>query len=80
MQAGLMVQGDPIMDGKMHRVPVEGDRKGQISGAYKVFVDGRPAGYIEILKRAQKKKWKSNSVSFNVVDTQRMGNKRTKSR
>lgn len=72
MQAGLMVQGDPIMDGKMHRVPVEGDRKGQISGAYKGFVDGRPAGYIRNFKTGLEEKWKSNSVSFNVVDTARM--------
>jgi len=56
----------------MHRVPVEGDRKGQISGAYKGFVDGRPAGYIRNFKTGLEEKWKSNSVSFNVVDTARM--------
>lgn len=72
MQAGLMVQGDPIMDGKMHRVPVEGDRKGQFSGSYKGFSDGRPAGYIRNFKTGLEEKWKSNSVSFNVVDTARM--------
>ncbi|UUS62517.1 MULTISPECIES: DUF5710 domain-containing protein [unclassified Acinetobacter] len=72
LSAGLMVQGDPIMDGKMHRVPVEGDVKGKLGGAYKGFLDGRPAGYIRNFKTGLEEKWKSNSVSFNVVDTARM--------
>ena len=28
-RAGLRPKGAPIMDGKKHRVPVEGDRKGR---------------------------------------------------
>lgn len=31
---GLLLEGMPAMDGKWHRVQVEGDRKGQFSGSY----------------------------------------------
>lgn len=72
MQAGLMVQGEPLMDGKMHRVPVEGDKKGQLGGAYKGYLDGRPAGYIRNFRTGLEEKWKSNSSLFNVVDMARM--------
>jgi len=42
--AGLQVQGAPLMDGMLHRVPVDGDRGIERSGAYKGHLDGRPAG------------------------------------
>jgi putative DNA primase/helicase len=32
--AGLVLEGAPLMDGKLHRVPVEGARGGARSGAY----------------------------------------------
>ena len=35
-EAGLVVDGEhPIMDGKWHRVPVEGGKQGNTSGAYR---------------------------------------------
>ncbi|MAO55941.1 MAG: hypothetical protein CMM61_09595 [Rhodospirillaceae bacterium] len=43
---GLLIQGVAQMDGRWHRVPVEGDEKGQVSGSYRGFLDGRPAGLI----------------------------------
>ena len=51
---GLKLKGMPQMDGKWHRVPVEGDRKGQLSGSYRGFLDGRPAGQIMNYKTGEK--------------------------
>ena len=41
---GLLLTDIPVMDGHWHRVMVEGDRKGQFSGSYRGFLDGRPSG------------------------------------
>jgi conjugative relaxase-like TrwC/TraI family protein len=45
---GLRIKGPPVMDGKLHYVPVDGNRGAEKSGAYKgVYGDGRwPAGAI----------------------------------
>lgn len=51
---GLKLKGAPQMDGKWHRVEVEGDRKGQLSGSYRGFLDGRPAGQIMNYKTGEK--------------------------
>lgn len=59
--AGLRLDGWPIMDAKMHRVPVVGDKKGEKSGAYVGFMDGHPAGYINNYKTGYEAKWKSNA-------------------
>ncbi len=38
---------NPVMDGKWRRAPVEGDRKGQVSGGYRGFTDGRANGQVQ---------------------------------
>jgi phage/plasmid primase-like uncharacterized protein len=45
---GLRLKGLPIMDGKLHYAPVDGNRGREMSGAYKGFYgdDRRPAGAI----------------------------------
>jgi putative DNA primase/helicase len=59
-EAGLTIQGEAIMNGKMQRVPVEGDHHGQTSGAYKGHLDGHPAGFIQNFKTGFKANWKSS--------------------
>ena len=54
---GLRLQGVPQMDGAWHRVPVEGDKKGQVSGSYRAFLDGRPSGQITNYKAGGTVKW-----------------------
>ena len=63
-EAGLRLEGPPLMDGKLHRVPVEGDRAGARSGAYRAYLDGRPAGMIQNWKTGLKTKWKSNETDL----------------
>ena len=55
--AGLVVEEAPVMDGKFHRVPVEGAKNGTRDGSYVGFMDGKPSGYIENFKTGHKENW-----------------------
>lgn len=55
--AGLQVEGMPVMDGKMQRVPTEQDRPGQSSGAYVGYLDGKPSGFIQNFQTGLKQNW-----------------------
>jgi phage/plasmid primase-like uncharacterized protein len=59
-RAGLRLSGPVEMDGTLRRVPVEGDRKGQTSGAYVGHLDGWPAGYIRNHKTGTEIRWKAD--------------------
>jgi putative DNA primase/helicase len=57
--AGLVLEGAPVMDGQLHRLPVAGDRGGARSGAYAGHLEGRiPGGYIENFKAGARINWK----------------------
>ena len=59
--AGLVMNKDPVMDGKFHRVPVERpDSKTNKDGSYKAFSDGRPAGIVINHYTGEKVKWKAS--------------------
>jgi phage/plasmid primase-like uncharacterized protein len=58
-RSGLRPKGAPIMDGKKHRVPVEGDRRGRLSGTYIGHLDEFPAGYIHNFKTGEEIHWKA---------------------
>ena len=49
---GLVIEGGPVMDGKWHRAPVEGDKGRNMSGSYRGNLDGRPSGEITNFKSA----------------------------
>ena len=57
-ECGLRLDGTIEMDGRMHRVPVEGDKGRKKSGAYVGYRDGRPAGFIQNFKTGVKTTWK----------------------
>lgn len=63
-QQGLMIKGEPIMDGKMQRVPVIGDKRGKKSGAYVGYANGKPAGFIQNHKLGTKVNWKERNQDF----------------
>lgn len=59
-RAGLDVP-EPQMDGKLHRVPVQGDKGRERSGAYVGHLDGRrAAGFIQNFKTDEKIKWRQD--------------------
>jgi putative DNA primase/helicase len=65
---GLVVEGAPIMDGHIHRVPVEGDKRGQKSGAYVGHLDGIPAGYVKNHRSGETRNWKGVRQYLNRED------------
>lgn len=58
--AGLMVDDNPIMDGKIHRVQAQGDKGRERSGAYCGYLDGRPGGWYQNYKTGEKTNWKAD--------------------
>ncbi len=61
---GLIMNEEPIMDGKIKRVPVIGDKHGKKSGAYVGYTDGVPAGFIQNHKTGVKENWKAIGYEF----------------
>ena len=60
-RAGLNIDR-PEMDGKLHRVAVEGDRGREKSGAYRGHLDGVAAGFIQNFKTGEKMKWRQGGT------------------
>ena len=55
--AGLIIEGSPVMDGKIHRVPVIGGKVGATDGAYCGYINGRANGWAQNYKTGEKTKW-----------------------
>ncbi len=55
----LVSDPHPIMDGKTHRIRVDGDKKGEKAGFYVGHLDGHPAGYCKNNRTGIEIKWKS---------------------
>ena len=72
---GLKVDS-PQADGKLHRVAVEGDKAGKKSGAYTLYPDGRPAGFIQNHKTGEKANFKYEGEIGKTVITS--GNKQAR--
>ena len=68
--AGLKVNGAPKMDGELHRVPVEGDTHRERSGAYKGYLDGHPAGFIQNHKTGTRENWKATGQAASALTVQ----------
>jgi phage/plasmid primase-like uncharacterized protein len=47
------------MDGELHRIPAEGDKGRERSGAYTGYLDGHPAGFIQNHRTGVKQTWKA---------------------
>ncbi len=56
-QAGLVIDGLPIMDGKKRRVQLQGKGPKNRSGEYHGFLDGRPAGRYKNYLTGVKENW-----------------------
>lgn len=65
---------DPIMDGKIHRIPLSDDQPGQRSGSYVAYLNegrGWPAGVIENFRTGEKRTWRANGTGHFVSAEQR---------
>jgi phage/plasmid primase-like uncharacterized protein len=56
-KCGLVIEGEPIMNGQIQRVPVEGGGPGKRDGSYLGHLDGRPNGWVQNHKTGEKTKW-----------------------
>ena len=54
---GLIIEGDPRMDGQWHRVPVQGGKGRDMAGSYRGYLDGRPSGTITNFRDGGTIKW-----------------------
>ena len=70
-RAGLLVKGMPNMDGKRHRVDVEGDKRGRKSGVYIGHLDDYPAGYIHNHKTGEEIRWKASRPTRGMSEADR---------
>jgi len=70
-RAGLRPSGAPTMDGKLHRVAVEGDKRGKRSGSYVGHLDGMPAGFINNFKTGQKDIWRASRPQREMTAAER---------
>ncbi len=69
--AGLVVKGAPVMDGKRHRVDVDGDKAGRKSGVYIGHLDDYPAGYIHNHKTGEEIRWKASRPTSGMSQQER---------
>ncbi len=67
---GLVIDGEPIMDGAWHRVPLEGEESSpKKGGSYKGYLDGKPNGLVQNFRdgdEGKPAKWVSTGVSINA--------------
>jgi len=62
---GCIVEDNhPVMDGLSHRIKVEGDRPGEKSGFYVVYMDGHPAGYFNNHRTKVEIRWKAKGYTL----------------
>ena len=67
--AGLRIKGQPIADGKVHRVEVEGTSKK--SGGYVLHMDERPAGKIWNYKTGYESGWSASGATVPLTAEER---------
>ncbi|EAJ1255102.1 hypothetical protein A0Y59_07980, partial [Campylobacter lari] len=69
---GLIIEGLPIMDGKIYRVKTITDRGRETSGAYSGFLNEYPAGFIQNFKTGIKENWKMplENIKQNITSYQ----------
>ena len=64
---GLKIDGDPVMDGRWHRVAVEGDDEGRTAGSYKGYLDGKPNGLVHNFRNSDAAvKWVATGISLDA--------------
>jgi phage/plasmid primase-like uncharacterized protein len=62
---GFIVKDEhPVMDGKPHRIQVEGDKRGEKAGFYVGYSDGHPAGYAKNNRSGEETRWKAKGYTL----------------
>ncbi|CAG0943795.1 hypothetical protein BROC_02405, partial [Candidatus Brocadiaceae bacterium] len=61
---GIELPDRVIADGKIQRFRLADESKGKFSGAYKLYTNGRPAGFLQNFKSDFKENWKFTSENY----------------
>jgi phage/plasmid primase-like uncharacterized protein len=69
---GFQIQGIPVLDGKIHRVPLEGSKVGSKDGAYMGYIDGKPNGWLQNYKTGEKIKWTYSSQTLSTIEIEKI--------
>jgi putative DNA primase/helicase len=72
---GCVLSGrHPVMDGKSHRITVEGEKYSANAGSgfYVAHLDGHPAGYAKNNKTGQEENWKAKGYVLDNEDKARL--------
>lgn len=70
---GCVVSNEhPIMDGKTHRIGVDGDKQGERAGFYVGHLDGHPAGYVRNNRTGAELRWKSKGYVLDETEKARL--------
>lgn len=63
----------PVMDGQIHRVPLEGGKRGKLDGAYVGHLDGiKPAGFMHNFVSGVKANWSGEGMSLSPEEMARV--------
>lgn len=68
-EQGFVLESLPIMDGKIHRCKVYGDKGRETSGAYQGYLDGYPNGWIHNFKTDERVKFKYEFNGYDRIST-----------
>ena len=71
-RAGLILDGDPVMDGMLHRVPVENGKARAKDGTYVGFTDGRPAGFIQNYLSGTRETWTTEGKELTPAEREQL--------
>lgn len=70
---GFLVEREhPVMDGNRHRMRVEGDKPGNVSGFYVGHLDGHHAGYIKNNRTGEEMRWKAKGYVMDPAEKARL--------
>lgn len=76
LQAGVIPKDSGMdfkIDGELHRFEVEGDKSGELSGAYKLYDNGYcPAGYFQNWRRQIKQTWRYDTKQLTTEQRQQL--------
>ena len=73
-EAGFQLEGNPVMDGRYHRVKLAGDRGAAKNGSYAGHLDARPGGVMKNHRTGEQINWSASRkmVALSAADRARL--------
>lgn len=71
MAAGIVTSSELLPDGRLHRIHIEGHRRGTTNGAYVLHMDGKPAGWFQDFKSGVSGTWTADGGRWRLDEATR---------